>query len=176
MAAWKRRRAPCSAGSGSHVPGERRHQSCEILHCRKLWKPVHSRNRHPGQLSLWFAHRPHHDLSRILFPPTVTTERTHPWVYLCLPASKYLEYAKRVFDTPAEVAYSSPRFSVWRRNSIKRPLTRIPNEALVVRFQCSRLPPPSADISAVLAMNRTLYERARVNRVRSAPTCNKRGI
>jgi hypothetical protein len=85
----------------------------------------------------------------------------HPWLYLCLPGSKFLEYAKRVFDTPAELAYSSPRFSVWRRNSIKRPLTRMPNEALVVRFQCSRLPPPSADMSAVLAINRTLYERAR---------------
>jgi cytokinin dehydrogenase len=85
----------------------------------------------------------------------------HPWLYLCLPASKYLEYAMKVFDTPAEFAHSSPRFSVWRRNSIKRPLTRMPNEALVVRFQCSRLPPPSADMSAVLAMNRTLFERAR---------------
>jgi cytokinin dehydrogenase len=85
----------------------------------------------------------------------------HPWLYLCLPASTYLDYAKRVFDTPAEFAYSSPRFSVWRRTSIKRPLTRMPNEALVVRFQCSRLPPPSADMPAVLAMNRTLYERAR---------------
>lgn len=85
----------------------------------------------------------------------------HPWLYLCLPASKYLEFAKRVFDMPAEFAYSSPRFSVWRRNSIKRPLTRMPNEALVIRFQCSRLPPPSADVSALLAMNRTLYERAR---------------
>jgi Cytokinin dehydrogenase 1, FAD and cytokinin binding len=85
----------------------------------------------------------------------------HPWDYLCLPASKYLEYAKRVFDTPAEAAYSSPRFSMWRRNSIKRPLTHMPNEALIVRFQCSRLPPASADMSAVLAMNRTLYERAR---------------
>jgi cytokinin dehydrogenase len=85
----------------------------------------------------------------------------HPWIYLCLPASKYLEFAKRVFDTPAEFAYSAPRFSVWRRNSIKRPLTRIPNETLVVRLQCSRNPPPEADISAVLAMNRTLYERAR---------------
>lgn len=85
----------------------------------------------------------------------------HPWLYLCLPVSNYLEYAKRVFDTPAEAAYCSPRFSLWRRNSIKRPLTRMPNEALVMRFQCSRLPPPSADMSPVLAMNRTLYERAR---------------
>jgi cytokinin dehydrogenase len=85
----------------------------------------------------------------------------HPWLYLCLPASKSLKYAKMVFDTPAEFAYSSPRFSLWRRNSIKRPLTRVPNEALVMRFQCSRLPPPSADMSEVLAMNRTLFERAR---------------
>ena len=85
----------------------------------------------------------------------------HPWGYLCLPASKYLEFAKRVFDTPAEYAFSSPRFSVWRRNSIKRPLTRMPNEARVIRIQCSRNPPPSADMSAVLATNRTLYERAR---------------
>jgi cytokinin dehydrogenase len=85
----------------------------------------------------------------------------HPWLYLCLPASKYLAYARRVFGNPAEFAYSSPRFSVWRRNSIKRPLTPMPNEALVVRFQCSRLPPPSADMTSVLAMNRTLYERAR---------------
>jgi hypothetical protein len=82
-------------------------------------------------------------------------------LYMCLPASEYLEYAKRFFDTPPEFAYSSPRFSAWRRSSIKRPLTRMPDEALVVRFQCSRLPPPSADMSAVLAMNRTLYERAR---------------
>jgi cytokinin dehydrogenase len=85
----------------------------------------------------------------------------HPWLYLCLPASRYLEYAKKVFATPAEVAYSSPRFSVWRRDSIKRPLTHMPNEALLVRFQCSRLPPASAYMPAVLAMNRTLFERAR---------------
>jgi hypothetical protein len=92
-------------------------------------------------------------------PPVATAP--HPWLYLCLPASKYLEYAKRVFDTPAEFAYSSPRFSVWRSASIRRPLTRIPSEEMVVRFQCSRNPPPSADIPGLLAMNRILYERAR---------------
>ena len=85
----------------------------------------------------------------------------HPWLYLCLPASKYFEYARRVFDTPVEFAYSSPRFSVWRSNSIKRPLTRMPNEEMIIRFQCSRNPPPTADMPAMLAMNRTLYERAR---------------
>ena len=85
----------------------------------------------------------------------------HPWLYLCLPASRYLEYATRVFGTPAEFAHSSPRFSVWRRASIKRPLARVPDEDLVVRFQCSRIPPASADMPSILAMNRTLYERAR---------------
>jgi hypothetical protein len=45
----------------------------------------------------------------------------HPWVYLCLPASKYLEYAKRVFDTPAEAAYLSPRFSVWETQQHQTP-------------------------------------------------------
>lgn len=84
-----------------------------------------------------------------------------PWLYLCLPASRYLEYATRVFATPAEFAYSAPRFSVWRRASIKRPLARVPNEDLVVRFQCSRNPPASAEMPSILAMNRTLYERAR---------------
>lgn len=84
-----------------------------------------------------------------------------PWLYLCLPGSRYVEYAKRVFATPEEFAYSAPRFSVWRRASIKRPLIRLPNEDLVVRFQCSRNPPASADMPAILAMNRTLYVRAR---------------
>ena len=45
---------------------------------------------------------------------------------------------------------------------MKRPLARVPKEALVVRFQLSRMPPASfTDISFLVAMNRTLYERAR---------------
>lgn len=84
-----------------------------------------------------------------------------PWLYLCVPESRYIDYAKRVFGTPEEFAYSAPRFSVWRRASIKRPLTRLPNEDVVVRIQCSRNPPASADMPSLLAMNRTLYERAR---------------
>ena len=44
---------------------------------------------------------------------------------------------------------------------MKRPLVRIPNEDLVVRFQVSRQPPASADIASLITMNRTLYERAR---------------
>jgi len=84
-----------------------------------------------------------------------------PWLFLCLPASRYVEYAKKVFSTPEEFAYSGPRFSVWRRAGITRPLTPLPDEDVVVKFQCSRSPPASADIPAILAMNRTLYERAR---------------
>jgi len=85
----------------------------------------------------------------------------HPWLYLCLPASRFAEYAAGVFASPAEFAFSAPRFSIWRRASIKRPLARVPNEDLVARFQLSRMPPASADIAALVAMNRALYERAR---------------
>jgi cytokinin dehydrogenase len=85
----------------------------------------------------------------------------HPFLYLCLPASQFLKYAKRVFDTPAEFAHSSPRFSAWRKSSIKRPLTRLPDEDWLVRFQCSRNLPSQADVPAAIAMNRSLYERAR---------------
>jgi FAD/FMN-containing dehydrogenase len=92
--------------------------------------------------------------------PDLLPRVPHPWLFLCLPASRFLEYAKRVYSIPAEFAYSPPRFSVWRTSSIKRPLTRVPNEDVVVRFQCSRNPPP-AEVPAVIAMNRTLYERAR---------------
>jgi Cytokinin dehydrogenase 1, FAD and cytokinin binding len=55
----------------------------------------------------------------------------------------------------------APRISVWRRDSIKRPLTRTPNEELIMWFQCSRLAPHSAEMPALLAINRTQYERAR---------------
>lgn len=85
----------------------------------------------------------------------------HPWLYLCLPASRFVEYATKVLATPAEVAFTSPRFSAWKRSSIKRPLARVPSEDLVARFQLSRMPPASADIASLVAMNRTLYERAR---------------
>jgi cytokinin dehydrogenase len=85
----------------------------------------------------------------------------HPWLYLSLPASRFAEYATGVFASPAEFAFSAPRFSIWRRASINRPLARVPNEDLVARFQLSRMPPASADIASLVAMNRTLYERAR---------------
>jgi cytokinin dehydrogenase len=85
----------------------------------------------------------------------------HPWLYLCLPLSRFVEYAARVLATPAEVAFAFPRFSAWKRNSIKRPLVRMPNEDLVARFYLPRQPPASADIALLVAMNRTLYDRAR---------------
>jgi hypothetical protein len=85
----------------------------------------------------------------------------HPWLYLCLPLSRFVEYAERVLATPAEVAFAFPQFSAWRRSSIKRPLVRMPNEDLVARFYLPRQPPASADIASLVAMNRTLYDRAR---------------
>lgn len=85
----------------------------------------------------------------------------HPWLYLCLPASRFVEYATGVFASPAQWAFSAPRFSVWRRSSIKRPLVCVPNEDLVARFQLSRTPAASADVASLVAMNRSLYERAR---------------
>jgi cytokinin dehydrogenase len=86
----------------------------------------------------------------------------HPYLLLCLPASRAVEYATRVLATPAEVAFSTPLFSVWRTSSMKRPLARVPKEDLVVRFQLQRRPPATfTDIGSLVTMNRTLYERAR---------------
>ena len=84
-----------------------------------------------------------------------------PWLYLCLPASRFLDYAGGVFASPAESAFAMPRFSIWRRSSFKRPLARVPNEDLVARLQLSRNPPATADIASLVTMNRTLFERAR---------------
>jgi cytokinin dehydrogenase len=85
----------------------------------------------------------------------------HPWLYLCLPASRFLEYATKVFATPAEYAFAAPRYSVWRRSGVKRPLALLPDEDPSIRFQLSRFPPATADMDSLLAMNRVLYERAR---------------
>jgi FAD/FMN-containing dehydrogenase len=78
--------------------------------------------------------------------PTATPK---PFVYLCLPASRYVEYTSQLLADPAESAYVTPRMSAWRRRHFKRPLARVPNEEIVYRFQLSRV------------LNRTLYERAR---------------
>ena len=72
----------------------------------------------------------------------------HPWLYLCLPAAVFMEYATKIIATPAEVAFASPRFSVWRRSSMKRPLARVPEGELIYRFQLGRVPPATADIAA----------------------------
>jgi cytokinin dehydrogenase len=94
--------------------------------------------------------------------PNIPSPLPNPWLHLCLPASRSVEYANRVLATPAEVAFSTQLFSVWRTSSIKRPLARVPKEDLVVRFQLLRRPPASfADIGSLVTMNRTLYERAR---------------
>jgi FAD/FMN-containing dehydrogenase len=90
------------------------------------------------------------------------TPGPRPWLYLCLPASQFLQYATNVFASPEEHAFSAPRFSVWNRRSVKRPLARLPDEDLAVRFQLSRMPPPSfTSTDSLLRMNTALYERAR---------------
>ena len=86
----------------------------------------------------------------------------YPWLHLCLPASQFLGFATSVFANPEEHAFSAPRFSLWNRRSVKRPLTRLPNEDLVVRFQLSRMPPSTfTNIDSLLRLNRNLYEQAR---------------
>jgi FAD/FMN-containing dehydrogenase len=90
-----------------------------------------------------------------------TTPQQKPFVYLCLPASRYVEYTSSVLSSPTESAFLTPRMSAWRRNVIKRPLIRLPDEEIVFRFQLSRVLPVSTDAQSMIALNRTLYERAR---------------
>ena len=64
-----------------------------------------------------------------------TTPLQKPFVYLCLPASRYVEYTSGILSSPTEFAFLVPRMSAWRRNAIKRPLTRMPDEEIIYRFQ-----------------------------------------
>jgi Cytokinin dehydrogenase 1, FAD and cytokinin binding. len=41
------------------------------------------------------------------------------------------------------------------------PLTRMPDEEIIYRFQLSRVLPAGTDTASMIALNRTLYERAR---------------
>jgi cytokinin dehydrogenase len=90
-----------------------------------------------------------------------TTPLQKPFVYLCLPASRYVEYTSGILSSPTESAFLVPRMSAWRRNSIKRPLTRMPDEEIIYRFQLSRTLPAGTDTASMIALNRTLYERVR---------------
>ena len=90
-----------------------------------------------------------------------TTPLQKPFVYLCLPASRYVEYTSGILSSPTESAFLVPRMSAWRRNAIKRPLTRMPDEEIIYRFQLSRTLPAGTDIASVIALNRLLYERVR---------------
>jgi len=90
-----------------------------------------------------------------------TTPLQKPFVYLCIPASRYVEYTSGILSSPTESAFLVPRMSAWRRNAIKRPLTRVPDEEIIYRFQLSRVLPAGTDIGTMIALNRTLYERAR---------------
>jgi cytokinin dehydrogenase len=85
-----------------------------------------------------------------------------PWIYLCLPGSEFLQYATAVFENPNEHAFAAPRFCLWNRDRIRRPLARVANEDLVVRFDVLRNPPADfSDIDSLVRINRVLYERAR---------------
>jgi cytokinin dehydrogenase len=90
-----------------------------------------------------------------------TTPLQKPFVYLCIPASRYVEYTSSILSSPAESAFLVPRMSAWRRSAIKRPLTRMPDEEIIYRFQLSRVLPAGTDTASMIALNRTLYERAR---------------
>src|SRR5215216_1903401 len=90
-----------------------------------------------------------------------TTPQQKPFVYLCIPSSGYVQYTSGILDSPTESAFLVPRMSAWRRDVIKRPLTPMPNEDIIYRFQLSRTVPAGTDTQAMIALNRTLYERAR---------------
>ena len=90
-----------------------------------------------------------------------TTPLQKPFVYLCIPASRYVEYTSGILSSPTEFAFLVPRMSAWRRNAIKRPLTRMPDEEIIYRFQLSRILPAGTDTGSMIALNRKLYERAR---------------
>ena len=90
-----------------------------------------------------------------------TTPLQKPFVYLCIPASRYVEYTSGILSSPTESAFLVPRMSAWQRNAIKRPLTRVPDEEIVYRFQLSRILPAGTDTGTMIALNRMLYERAR---------------
>jgi len=90
-----------------------------------------------------------------------TTPLQKPFVYLSIPASRYVEYSSGILSSPTEAAFLVPRMSAWRRNAIKRPLTRMPDEEMIYRFQLSRILPAGTDTGSMIALNRTLYERAR---------------
>jgi cytokinin dehydrogenase len=88
-----------------------------------------------------------------------TTPQQKPFVYLCIPSSHYVQYTSGILDSPTESAFLVPRMSAWRRDVIKRPLTRMPNEEIIYRFQLSRTLPAGTDTQAMIQLNRTLYER-----------------
>jgi cytokinin dehydrogenase len=89
------------------------------------------------------------------------TPQQKPFVYLCIPSSRYVQYTSGILGSPTESAFLVPRMSAWRRNAIKRPLTRMPDEEIIYRFQLSRTLPAGTDTQSMIALNRTLYERAR---------------
>src|SRR5262245_16049985 len=54
-----------------------------------------------------------------------------PFVYLCIPASRYAQYTAEILGSPSESAFLVPRMSAWRRSAIKRPLPLLPAEGMI---------------------------------------------
>lgn len=88
-------------------------------------------------------------------------DQPKPSLYLTVPASKFDEFAKSTLSEPATAGYIAPWFSIWKREAQKRPLARVADEEFIYRAQFNRVLPNSADIKAFLALNRSLYEKAR---------------
>jgi hypothetical protein len=42
-----------------------------------------------------------------------TTPLQKPFVYLCIPASRYVEYTSGILSSPTESAFLVPRMSAW---------------------------------------------------------------
>jgi hypothetical protein len=65
-------------------------------------------------------------------------------------------YVTALLSSPTESAFLVPRMSAWRRNSIKRPLTRVRDEEIIYRFQLSRILPAGTEIEPIIELNRKL--------------------
>src|SRR6266446_9661725 len=79
-----------------------------------------------------------------------STSQQKPFIYLCIPSSRYVEYTSGILGSLSESAFVVPRMSAWRRNVIKRPLTRMPDEDIIYRFQMSRTLPVGTDTQSMI--------------------------
>jgi cytokinin dehydrogenase len=89
--------------------------------------------------------------------------RPHPWIDLMLPmsqAAKFVGEAQSTITPVAEGDSWSFLMIPLRSSTFTRPLFRAPEEDLAIGFDTLRAAPVGADIDALLAYNRRLYDRA----------------